>query len=315
MTGAAMRRPVCVCVPARDEEARLPRLLAALAEQDWPRPLPVVIALNNTSDGSRPVVERAARRHGDALKIHLDEQTYAAPAAHAGTARRRAMALGAEILGDDDRSVLLATDADARPPRDWVRRNVEAIERGVDLVGGALELDPEDDAISPLVRSRWDALAAYWRAVRAIEDEIDPVAWDPAPRHGDHTGGSLAVTVAAWRATGGVPAIPIGEDGAFVMAARSRGFRLAHPADVHTLVSARAEARAEGGMGSTMKALASRDPVAMTVPSLDRWRERARWRRVVRMDRGDAGVAAEEIRLPPMPCDMVVAPPAPDVAA
>ncbi|MFD1704638.1 glycosyltransferase [Methylopila henanensis] len=301
-------------MPARDEAERLPRLLAALASQDWPGPLPVVVALNNTSDGSRAIVERFAAEHDGALTLHLDEQTFPPGAAHAGTARRRAMDLGLAVVGQNDRAILLTTDADARPPRDWVRENVKAIELGVDLVGGALALD-EDEATPPLVRSRWEALSAYWRAVRAIEDEIDPVAWDPWPRHGDHTGASLATTVAAYRAVGGVPPIPSGEDAGFVMAARALGYRLSHPASVWTRVSARTDARATGGMAAKMKELASSSSHAMAAPSLDQWRERARWRRSVRLAGGDARVAELEIALPPMTCDVVVVPAAIETAA
>ena len=307
-------RPVCVCVPARDEAERLPKLLAALAAQDWSKPLSVVVALNNTSDGSRAIVERFAHENQGALTLHLDEQTFPPELAHAGSARRRAMDLGLEIVGEDERAILLTTDADARPPQDWVRRNVEAIERGVDLVGGALALD-DDEPVSPLARSRWQAFAAYWRAVREIEDEIDPVAWDPPSRHGDHTGGSLATTVAAYRATGGVPVIPLGEDAAYVAVARARGFRLAHPVSVWTCVSPRIVARAAGGMGAKLEALSKGDPAAMAAPSLHRWRERAIWRRSVRLVGGDPAVAVQEAELPPMPCDILVTAAAPDAAA
>ncbi|PZQ10744.1 MAG: glycosyl transferase family 2 [Ancylobacter novellus] len=314
MRSAPIPRPICVCVPARNEAERLPRLLRALAAQDWPDVLPVVIALNNTTDGSRETVERLARDLVGTLAIHVDERTFPPESAHAGSARRRAAEIGMEILGGDERGVLLTTDADARPPADWARRNVEAIGRGVDLVGGALVLDDEEP-VSPHVRSRWDALAAYWRAVRAIEDAIDPVPWDSPPRHGDHTGASLAATVEACRAVGGFPAVPLGEDAAFATAARTKGFRLAHPADVWTRVSARIEARAVGGMAATMRGLAQGEAAAMSVPSLEQWRSRAVWRRGIRLSGGDPAVATLESELPPITCDVVVAPPSPEVAA
>ena len=305
MSGGSAERPICVCVPARNEQERLPRLLRALAEQVWDFPLPVVIGLNNTSDGSRDVAQRLGIEVGGRLQVVVDERNFSPGEAHAGSARRQAMDVGLEIVGGDDHAVLLTTDADARPPKDWVRRNIEGIAAGADLVGGALTLD-EDETVSTLVRSRWDALSAYWRAVRAIEDEIDPVAWDPPPRHGDHTGGSLATTVAAYRAVGGVPAIPVGEDAAFVMKARALGFRLTHPASVWTRVSPRTDARAIGGMATKMQALASHDPDAMAAPSLEQWRERALWRRSVRLAGSDARVAELEVSLPPMTCDIVV---------
>ena len=311
---SAFARKVCVCVPARNEAERLPRLLRALAAQDFPGALPVLIALNNTTDASREVVERMARELRSSLTLHLDERDFPADEAHAGSARRRAMEFGLERVGGDDRAVLITTDADSRPPADWVRRNLEAVERGVDLVGGALVLDDEE-TIPPLLRSRWEALSAYWRAVRSVEDEIDPVSWDPSPRHGDHTGGSLAVTVEAYRETGGVSAIPCGEVAAFVTAARAKGIRLAHPIDVWTRVSSRTDARAFGGMYSKMRELIKGDAAAMAIPSLDQWRARARWRREVRLSGGDPAVAAQEAKLPPMPCDVLVTPAAPEIAA
>lgn len=306
---------VCVCVPARDEVERLPRLLRALAAQDLPGALPVVVALNNTTDGSRAVVEAMARELSSSLVVHLDEQDFPREIAHAGSARRRALDVGVDVLDARTDAVLITTDADARPPTDWVQRNVEAIARGIDLVGGALALDDEE-LIPPIIRSRWDALAAYWRAVRTIEDQIDPVSWDPSPRHGDHTGASLAVTIEAYRAVGGVPPIPSGEDAAFVVAARAKGFRLAHPIDVWTRVSARTDARAAGGMAHKMKELSMGVAGALAVPSLDHWRARALWRRGIRFaGGGDAAVATQEAALQPMPCDVLVTPASPEVAA
>lgn len=295
-------RQICVCVPARNEAERLPLLLKSLGEQDFAGRFSVLLALNNTTDGSSDILEGLRAEHAGTFELHIDDHVFAPDRAHAGSARRRALELGAAIVDGADDAILLTTDADARPPADWVRNTIEAIERGADLVGGALALD-EDEPVPPLVAARWRLLTNYWARVRAVEDAIDPVAWDPAPRHGDNTGGSLATTVAAWRAAGGVPAIPLGEDVAFVNAARRAGFRLAHPIGVSVRVSPRTRARAEGGMAATMVALGQADSGALTLPSLDQWRERAEWRRRTRAVSGDAGVAAQEGALPPLVCD------------
>ena len=303
--GAQDGRRVVVCVPARDEAERLPRLMEALAAQDWPARLPVVVALNNTRDASHATLDELASRHADRLDIVVDDIVFPPNLAHAGSARRRAMDLGLDIVGDDG-DVLLATDADARPPSHWVSANVAAVDRGADLVGGALALDGAEP-VSPLVAARWSALAVYWTEVRRIEDELDPRAWDPPPRHGDNTGASLAVTVCAYRAAGGVPRIPTGEDRALVMAAQAKGARLSHPSDVWVRVSPRTAGRATGGMAQAMAALADPESEALWLPSLELWRERAAWRRDVRRrPNGDALVAALEIDLPPMPCELRV---------
>lgn len=300
---AADGRRFCVCVPARDEAERLGRLLDALAEQDCPGLIPIVVALNNTTDASSAVVAAAQHRHAGRLDVRLDEHVFDAPFAHAGSARRRAMELGLALIGGDPRGVLLATDADARPPLDWLRANLRAIDAGADIVGGGLVLD-EDEPVPPLVAERRAALDRYWAEVRAIEDEVDPRPWDASPRHGDHTGASLAVTVAAYRGSGGVPAIATGEDVAFVNAVVAAGGRLAHPADVWVRVSPRRDGRAQGGMAAAMEALADGSN-ALAVPSFAQWRTRAAWRRDLRRrPDGHIAIARRERFLPPMAPDM-----------
>jgi hypothetical protein len=299
------RPPFCVCVPARDEEERLPRLLDALAQQSVYGPIVVAICLNNCSDGSADVVAAAMDRHAGRLSIAIDIRDFPAELAHAGSARATAMAMGMKRLGDDG-GVLIATDADARPPADWIAANLDAVAAGADIVGGRLVLD-EDEAIPPAImrgRALWDR---YWSLVRAIEDELDPCSWDLPPRHGDHTGGSLAMTCEIYRRSGGVPLLASGEDRALVEAAIIAGGRLVHPISVWTRVSARSQGRASGGMAEDMRRLAEttspmRVPMA---PGLDHWRERALWRRDLRQQPGGVGRVIEAERaLPPMPHDV-----------
>lgn len=288
-------------MPARNEADRLGALLDALAAQDTPGPVPVVIALNNTNDRSREVVAEAGRRHGLRLALTLDDHVFAPAAAHAGSARARAMALGLERLGPGSNGVLLSTDADTRPPTDWARASLEAISAGADLVGGCLVLD-ELEPLGPeatAMRALWDA---YWVQVRAIEDAVDPSPYDPPPRHGDHTGASLAITASAYRAAGCVPLVPTGEDRALVAAAVAAGARLVHPPSVWTRVSPRLDGRAVGGMAQDMRRLASSTGGGPSplVPALAHWHARAAWRRDQRDKLGPAGLVAAEAALPPM---------------
>lgn len=300
--------PYCVCVPARNEAERLPILLEALAGQDVEGPVPIAIGLNNTTDRSVDVIEAARLRWGERLSIRVDEITFAPALAHAGSARRHAMALGAEAMGGRNDAVLISTDADSRPPPSWVRANLAALQDGGEVIGGRLEID-EQDSLPPRMaeaRALWDH---YWSTVRAIEDAIDPLAWDPAPRHGDHTGASLALRVETWRSAGGVPAVPSGEDRALVAAAVALGARLRHPPSVWTRVSARTEGRAEGGMAAHMadmsRTLKAGEP--LMAPSFDQWRRRAAWRRSQRQAGSDAGsLAILEKSLPPMGRDMAL---------
>lgn len=300
--------PFCVCVPARNERERLPLLLQALAEQDVEGPIPIAICLNNTTDASMEVIATVSRRYRDRLAVALEVATFPPELAHAGSARAAAMAAGMARL-ERSGGVLITSDADARPPANWISANLEAIAAGADIVGGRLVLDENDDILPGVAASRalWDR---YWAAVRQIEDEIDPCPWDPPPRHGDHTGGSLAITTEMHRRSGGIPLIASGEDRAFVEAAIIAGGRLVHPPEVWTRVSARPFGRAAGGMAEMMKRMsdtASRGEAEMA-PALRHWRERALWRREMRQDVCGASRFIEaEHALPPMPHDAVLA--------
>jgi len=296
----------CVCVPARNEAERLPRLLDALANQDIEGPIHTVLCINNSDDGSADAAREAARGHDGRLHLLIDEAWFAPALAHAGSARGRAMDLGAERLVSEPRAILLSTDADCRPSPGWIAANLAVIEAGATIVGGRIVIDAEESLPEPVAAARglWDR---YWERVRAIEDAIDPRPWDPAPRHGDHTGASLAITRDLYRAAGGVPCLPLGEDRALVDAAIAVGGRLAHPSDVWTYVSPRQSGRAAGGMADDMRRLhadvaAGAAPMA---PAFAHWEARAAWRRGLRgLPDADRAIALQEAQLPPMPLDM-----------
>jgi hypothetical protein len=295
----------CVCVPARDEADRLPILLDALARQDVDGPIRVSILINNTVDDSVAAVARAQAAWGERLHLAVACHELPPERAHAGTARRLVMEAGLARI-DPDRGVLISTDADTRPPSDWISAMLRAIDAGLDIVGGRIVVD-DAEPLAAAMDAMQVKLDRYWACVRAIEDDIDPCRWDPAPRHGDHTGASLAILAPLYRAAGGVPAIPAGEDRALVEAAVAAGGRLGHPMSVWTRVSARTIGRATGGMADHMQALSDRvargEPTFL--PSFDQWRARAAWRRMRRdQTGGDAGVARDEPLLPPMRCDM-----------
>jgi GT2 family glycosyltransferase len=295
-------------VPARNEADRLQVLLDALAAQRWKPALSVSIAVNNSTDNSLAVIKQALRRHAGRLDVHVEQVDFPPHLAHAGSARRLAMENGLARLPRPERGVLVSTDADTRPPPDWLAGIARAIDSGADIVGGRIEIDP-GEPLPPAVnrlRESWDR---YWQTVRAIEDDIDPRPWDQPPRHGDHTGASLAITAELYARCGGVPLLASGEDRALVTAALAHGGRLAHPADVFTFVSPRREGRATAGMAAAIQELfdlASRNEAARA-PAFSHWRERAMWRRHLRTrPDGGAMIALAEARLPPMPHDMVL---------
>ncbi|MCK8784782.1 glycosyltransferase [Roseomonas sp. NAR14] len=246
--------PHVVCVPARDEAAAMPGLLAALAGQEGVGPVRVVLLANGCTDGTAAAAREAARRH-PVLALRVIEATLPAGQATVGRARGMAMEAGAGWLGaagGGGEGLLLGTDADALPPPGWIAANLRAVAAGAEAVGGEIRLAGEE-GLPGWLRERRALVARYWSAVRALSDRLDPLPHDPPPRHGDHTGASLAVTVAAYRDAGGVPPLATGEDNALVAALERNGARLRHAPDAWVAVSAREDGRAPGGMAAEMR--------------------------------------------------------------
>jgi Glycosyl transferase family 2 len=249
-----MTEPI-VCVPARNEAARLPDLISALQYQTWirahNRPLSVVLVLNNCTDASRTVVEQVVANVPQ-ISLHLVDVNFLPEQAHVGSARRLAMNTAASLVPDS--SLLLSTDADAVPREDWVDANLRAIASGADLVGGHIVGNRDEEALlGPGFVRRATRHLYYTKLIDRLTSLVDPSPEDPWPRHTDHTGASLAIRSDVYAAVGGVPALPFREDVAFVQKVCRAGYRLRHPLDVEVSVSARLDGRALGGMSDCLK--------------------------------------------------------------
>jgi hopene-associated glycosyltransferase HpnB len=94
------RRPsVCAIVPARNEEAYLPRTLPALLAQDWDGPFRVVVVDDRSTDGTAA-----------AARVAGAEVVEGAPLPEGWIGKVWALEQGARVAGDVD--YLLLTDAD-----------------------------------------------------------------------------------------------------------------------------------------------------------------------------------------------------------
>ncbi len=214
-------------------------------------PARLVVLVNNSSDDSVGVAMAWAARQNVALD--LVEVELAEGQAHAGAARRLAFDIGRQCVQAS--GVLMTTDADSRPERDWVRANLRAVAEGAALVCGQIALDAEEAAALPAgFLDAWAVEEKYAQASLELADLLDPDPHNPWPHHGQISGASLAVTARAYDAVGGLPVVPFGEDRAF--AARLRAFdlpiRCCRAARVVT--SCRLDGRAEGGMAATIRA-------------------------------------------------------------
>jgi len=116
---------------------------------------------------------------------------------------------------------------------------------------------------------------AYATALDEMESIIAPRDWDPWPRHTEHSGASIAVTVAAYRRAGGMPAAPVAEDRKFFAALESINARIRHAPEIVVAVSGRTIGRAKGGMADTIRRRLRRaDPYLDDAlePAVDCWR-------------------------------------------
>jgi hypothetical protein len=244
-----MASSTVVAIPTRDEAERIGPCLIALNEQIQ-RPDAVVLMLNDCSD----TTETIARALAPGLSFRLDVISRTLPPAQsgAGYARRLAMALAAERAGPD--GILLTTDGDSVASSDWVLRNVRALQRGADIVCGRAIIDPVEAAMIPAHLHTDDAQEC--RLIALLDDLawlFDPEPHDPPPRHTEASGASLAIRAEAFRRVGGIPAMPSGEDRAFVRALWMMDARVRHDPTIRVTVSGRIVGRAEGGMADAIR--------------------------------------------------------------
>ena len=244
------QRSIVVAIPARNEADRIGDCLDALARQRDSANFQVLLLLNNCTDRTAAIArDRASQSR---LRMHICEVTLPSFRANAGHARALAMQQAAALAGPD--GVLLTTDADARVYPNWLSANLSALERGCDAVAGRAEIDPIEAALIPSILHEDDAReCAYAEALDEIDALMDPDPADPWPRHSEHSGASIAVTVQAYQRAGGIPAVNLGEDRAFFKALRSIDARIRHAPDISVIVSGRTEGRAPGGMADTIR--------------------------------------------------------------
>jgi hypothetical protein len=240
--------PSAVAIPLRDEQDQIGGCLAALFRQSEP-PDHIVLLINNTTDRSADVARKMAA--GAPSAVHIIERHLPGAEATAGTARRLAMDAAAELVGH--RGALLTTDADGRTPRHWVAHNLTWLRAGMDAVCGMAAIDPVDEAAIPAHLLADDAAETrYTELLDEIDSLVDPRPYDPWPRHTHCSGASIAVGVAVYRAVGGIPPVPHGEDRALIAALERRDCKIRHDRDLEVIVSGRMVGRAEGGMAATI---------------------------------------------------------------
>jgi GT2 family glycosyltransferase len=242
--------PVAVAIPVKDEAENIANCLHALATQTNSPRHEVVLLLNNCEDATAEAVSAVAPMLR--MPLHVLHMVLPREQANAGHARRMAMQYAAKLVGPQ--GILLTTDADSRVAPDWIEKNLLVLQAGAEVVAGRGELDPIDATRIPARLHQEDERECIYAA---LLDEIDALVdldpTDPWPRHSEHSGASIAVTVNAYHRAGGIPPVALGEDRAFVESLRRVDARIRHAPEVRVTVSGRISGRARGGMADTIR--------------------------------------------------------------
>ncbi len=261
-----------VAIPVKNEAARIADCLLALDRQQAEAAPEILLLLNDCTDETGAIVRTLMPSLS--VRLHIVETTFTARNANAGHARSLAMRLAAEAASRT--GVLLTTDADGRVAPDWLAANLAALRAGAEAVAGRAQLDPVEAALIPAHLHDDDAReCAFGTMLDEIDCLVDPDPFDPWPRHTEHSGASIAVTCAAWRRAGGMPAPQLGEDRAFFAALRRVDAAIRHDPAVQVVVSGRTDGRARGGMADTIRRRISHQDEFLDdqmEPALDRLR-------------------------------------------
>ncbi|RFP63596.1 glycosyltransferase [Hymenobacter lapidiphilus] len=261
-----------IIIPAKDEADALPATLAALAAQtdEQGQPLPpgcfeVLVLANNCTDNTAAIVQTFAATH-PALVLHAAELTLPPTEAHVGRARRLLMDEAAHRLelAGQPQATIISTDADTRVAPNWLDATFRELGLGVDAVAGRILME-ESSRACPVRRCQLQD-ATYQLLGAQLETQLDPQPHDPWPRHHQHFGASLAVTVAAYRQVGGLPVVPFLEDEALYQALLRHDLRVRHSPAVRVFTSGRQQGRVAVGLSWQLREWARLGQQQLLVP-------------------------------------------------
>lgn len=238
---------IVVAVPVKNEELHILSCLTSLSQQSR-RADHIILLLNNCTDQSFAICESLQNVDSS---IELMTCELFGNRASAGEARRLVLDRAMNIAGH---GIILTTDADSVPDRNWIADNIFALNSGADVVCGAIEINPVDASRLPCRLTEDDRKEKFLlRALDEISFLVDPDPSDPWPRHQQNSGASIAVKADFLRALGGAPQVATGEDRALISQLEMIDARVRHAPHIKVSVSGRIDGRAVGGMAATMK--------------------------------------------------------------
>lgn len=248
---------ISVIVPARNEAEHLGDTLDALRNQQkkdgtpivW-RTYEVLLLLNNCTDQSAVVAHQYQQQY-PSFPLRIATIQLPPEKANVGTARRLLMDEACQRLTQVGRpdGIIASTDSDTVVDTYWIDQIVTEINNGCEVVGGRILTRPDD---SP-VRVNHLRDVTYRMLKAQLEAHLDPLSFDPWPRHFQHFGASLALTCAAYMRVGGMPNVPHLEDEALYNALVRTDARIRKSPFVRVTTSTRMQGRVEVGFSEQLR--------------------------------------------------------------
>lgn len=300
---------ICVVVPARNEAERIASALQALCRQVNDAGVPVspesyeiLVLANNCIDDTARIARDTSLSY-PAHQVHVCEVTFPPDEAHIGRARRWLMHCAAVRLGGSGstRGIIASTDADTIVTPNWLSAITAEIDDGADAVGGRIVMGHPEDATDPALRRYHLNDVAFQHLIAELECRLDPVAYDPWPRHHQHFGANLATTVNAYMSVGGLPHVATLEDMAYFESLRRADLRVRHSPRVRVRTSARRDGRVALGLSTQLGewanalALGVMPQVEAAAAAEARFRERRAWREWWHGERRDPPAGAPDV--------------------
>ena len=212
----------CVVIPAKDESETLSFALDALRNQQQPNgqlvpaaTFEVLLLLNNCEDNSEDIARNYQKRH-PSFPLRIESIRLPPERANVGTARRLLMDAACQRLlhtGQFD-GIIASTDADTLVDSQWISQIQAEIKNGCEAVGGRILTQPDGS----MVRLNHLRDVTYRMLIAQLEAQLDPLPFDPWPRHFQHFGANMALTCAAYERIGGLPDVANLEDEALYRA-------------------------------------------------------------------------------------------------
>ena len=253
---------VAVIVPVRNEAESLISMLSALLHQATfagnrldPTEYEVILLANNCSDASAEIARTFAAQH-PSFALHVLERFLPPEEAFVGRARQMLMdeAYVRLLSIGRNRGIIASTDGDSEVSPNWITATCWEIDQGADAVGGRIMTSRSSrHQLQPQARRCFLDDVGYQSLVAELESHLDPLSYDPFPRHFQHFGASLAVTVDAYAEAGGLPAVRTPEDEAFYQSLMRVDARFRHSPLVKVTTSARQCGRSPVGLANQLQ--------------------------------------------------------------